>query len=147
MNRREALFGTSAFTAALALGTLSCAKSAVAHAAEGAHVHGGDPALADAALACIKAGNACLAHCIAMAQNGDTSMAGCLATVTDMLAAMEALSKLAARGGKRLPDTARALVAYCEDCAAECQKHADHHPVCKECFDACTRTVAALKKG
>ena len=146
MNRREALFGSSAFTAALALGTLSCAKNAVAHTAD--HAHGsGDASLADASLACLKAGNACLAHCIGMVSNGDTSMAGCLASVTDMLAAMEALSKLAARGGKRFAETSKALVAYCEDCAVECQKHAEHHAVCKECYEACTRTVAALKKG
>ncbi len=145
MNRREALLGSTALTAAFALSTLSCAKNAVAHTAEPART--GDPALADAVLACLKAGNACLAHCIAMVSTGDTSMAGCLSTVTEMLAAMEALSKLAPRGGKRLGETAKALVGYCEDCAVECQKHADHHAVCKECLDACQRTIAAVRKA
>lgn len=146
MNRREALVGSSVFTAALALGALSCAKNAVAHTAEHAH-GGGSPELSDAALACIKAGNACLAHCIGMISSGDTSMAGCLATVTDMVAAMDALAKLASRGGKRLAETTKALVAYCEDCAAECQKHADHHPVCKDCLESCQRMIAAAHKG
>ncbi len=145
MNRREALLGSTAVTAAFALSSLSCAKTAVAHTAEPAR--SGDATLSDAALGCLKAGNACLAHCIGMVAAGDTSMSGCLGTVTDMVAAMDALSKLAARGGKRLPETTKALVAYCEDCAAECQKHADHHPVCKDCLDACQRMIAAARKG
>ncbi|HQY64482.1 MAG: Csp1 family four helix bundle copper storage protein [Myxococcales bacterium] len=147
MNRREALVGSSVWTAALAIGTISCAKSAVAQAADPhAHHHGGDAALVDAAFACMKAGNACLAHCIGMVMANDLSMAACLGSVSDMLATMEALSKVAARGGKRTNELAKAALGFCSDCATECQKHAAVHAVCKECMEACQRTVAAIQK-
>lgn len=147
MNRREALVGSSVWTAALAVGTISCAKSAVAHAADPhAHHAAGDPALVDAAFACMKAGNACLAHCIGMVVSGDTSMAACLASVSDMLATMDALAKVAQRGGKHTNALAKATLAFCTDCAAECQKHAAMHAVCKDCAEACQRTAALIQK-
>jgi hypothetical protein len=35
---------------------------------------------------------------------------------------------------------------FCKDCEAECWKHAGHHAVCKECMEACQRTIAACQK-
>lgn len=94
----------------------------------------------------MKAGNACLAHCIGMVMANDLSMAACLGSVSDMLATMEALSKVAARGGPRANELAKAALAFCSDCATECQKHAAVHAVCKECMEACQRTVAVIQK-
>lgn len=151
MNRREAMLGSSAFAATLALGTLSCARDAVAQSAAGPHaghhMHmGGDQALLDAVHGCLKAGNACMSHCLGMIAAGDTTMSGCAPTVFDMLAAMEAVSKIAARGGPKATAFAKSALGFCVDCEAECKKHADKHPVCKECMEACQRTIAAIQK-
>lgn len=147
MNRREALVGSSVWTAALAVGALSCAKTAIAQpTSPHAHHGGGDPAVVDVAFGCQKAGTACLAHCIGMVVSGDTSMASCLAAVSDMLATMEALSQIASRAGKHTTALGKVALAYCSECAAECQKHAAMHAVCKDCYDACQRAVAVLEK-
>ena len=147
MNRREAMVGSGTWAAALALGTLSCARNAVAQSAPAQHHHhGGDAALLDAVSACLKQGNACMAHCLGMRAAGDTTMAACAPVVHDMLAAMEALSKIAARGGPRAAEFAKVSMLLCVDCEAECKKHADKHVVCRECMEACQRTIAAIQK-
>jgi len=42
-------------------------------------------ALVDAAAGCVKAGEVCLEHCLALLRTGDTSMARCSITVSAML--------------------------------------------------------------
>jgi Cys-rich four helix bundle protein (predicted Tat secretion target) len=152
MNRREAMLGSSAFAATLALGTLSCARDAVAQSAAGAHaghaghhMGGGDPALLDAVHGCLKAGNACMSHCLGMIAAGDTTMSGCAPAGFDMLAAMEAVSKIASRGGPKAMAFAKSALGFCVDCEAECKKHAGHHAECKGCMEACQAMISALK--
>ena len=41
---------------------------------------------------------------------------------------------------------AKSCVAVCEDCAAECEKHAKMHRECRECMEACNRLLPELKK-
>jgi Cys-rich four helix bundle protein (predicted Tat secretion target) len=145
MNRRDALLSATSL-AALSLGAVAC-NTAKADEAHAHHDHHGAPSpVEEAAFECVKRGQACLAHCIALLGSGDTSMAGCAAAVHDMLAAMEALAKLASSGSKRLAETAKVLVKLCEDCAAQCAPHADKHPTCKACHDACKNTIAAVAK-
>lgn len=158
MNRRDMLFTTgSTFIGVVSgsLGAIACgggtavAQNTVKAPASPAspHVHGGgDPALAEAAYACLGKGQSCLAHCIGMLAAGDTSMAGCAPAVHDMHAVMQGLAAAAASGNRHLKDLARVALEFCKDCEAECRKHAEHHVVCKECADACARTIAACQK-
>ncbi|MBS2012825.1 MAG: four-helix bundle copper-binding protein [Deltaproteobacteria bacterium] len=150
MNRRDMLFTTGSMIASATLGSIACgANPAVAQSNPNApaHHHGGDGALSDAAHACMTKGEACIAHCIAMLTSGDTSMAGCMKTVHDMQAVMEGLAAAAASGSRHLPALAKVAMEFCKDCEAECRKHADKHVVCKECADACARTIAACQKA
>ncbi len=148
MNRRDALSTGAAFAAA-SLGAAACgAKNAVAQNADHAHHghHGGaESPVAAAAYDCVRAGDACLAHCLAMLSKGDTSMAGCAVAVRDMIAGMSALAAISSGGGRRAAELAGPLAKLCEDCAQECQRHAEH-PVCRACLESCQRLLAATPR-
>lgn len=160
MNRREAIFTTGSMLVSASLGALACGgnqavaqntpKAPPAPPPPGAgghpHHHGGDTALLDAAHGCLAKGEACVAHCLAMFANGDTSMGGCGKAAHEMHAVMQGLAAAAASGSKHLPALAKVAMEFCRDCEAECRKHADKHAVCKECMDACARTIAACQK-
>ena len=100
----------------------------------------------EAAHDCIKKGDACIAHCLPMLAAGDTSMGECARAANDMRAVMVGLASAAASGNAHLVDLARAAMLFCDDCRDACLKHADKHIVCRECAEACARTVAACKK-
>lgn len=159
MNRRDMLLSTGAMAVSASIGALACGGgNAVAQnnakapppaggGAPPAHVHGaGEPGLAEAASACIGKGQACLSHCIGMLAAGDTTMAGCGPAVHDMHAVMLGLAAAASSGSKHIKELARVAMEFCKDCEAECRKHADKHVVCKECMEACQRTIAACQK-
>ncbi len=156
MNRRDAILSTGAMVVSASLGAIACgSKNAVSAplAAPSAgtapppgHHHGGDPALAEAAGECIKKGEACLAHCIALLSSGDKDMADCAHAVNDMRSVMHALHTLANTGSKHLAEFAKVAMKFCQDCEAACRKHAGMHATCKDCADACARTVAACQK-
>ena len=101
--------------------------------------------LIDAASDCIKAGQACIAHCMASFAAGDTSLVACARIVDQMLSVCGTLQKLASAGSPRLADMARVALAICDDCEAECRKHADHHATCKACAEACKACSVACK--
>lgn len=148
MNRREAILSTSGMVVSASLGAIACAaNNATAQATGAAPKAPGavDPALADAAWDCVKRGETCVVHCTALLSTGDASMAACAAAAHDMLAAVEALAKIATAGRRHVAAAARLAHDACDDCEAECRKHA-HHAVCKDCADACARTKAACKK-
>ena len=105
-----------------------------------------DVDLGDAVAGCLAKGNACLAHCLALLGSGDTSMAGCAHAVYQMHAVMQGLAAVQAAHGDRLAELARVASGFCGDCEAECRKHEAQHLVCKECAEACARTVAACRK-
>ena len=160
MNRRDMLLSTGGMVVSASLGAIACGGgTAVAQNTPktpgtspvtpppAGHVHAApDTNLADAAYACLGKGQSCLAHCIAMLSAGDMSMAGCAPAVHDMHAVMVGLGAAAASGSKHLKDLARVAMDFCKDCEAECRKHAEHHVVCKECMEACQRTIAACQK-
>jgi Cys-rich four helix bundle protein (predicted Tat secretion target) len=108
--------------------------------------HANDSAVFEAAHGCLNKGDACITHCIMLLSGGDTSMADCARAVVDMHAVMQGLARAAASGNARLPALARVAMEFCRDCEAACRKHADHHVVCKECADACVKTIAACQK-
>lgn len=146
MNRREALLNTGAMAVAASLGAIACAAQSATAQAAVAPAAGG-AALVDAAFDCRKKGEACANHCVRMLATGDTSMAECMLSVREMLPATEALGRLATMGSKRVPSAARLALEACEVCEAACRKHAQVHPVCRDCADACARTMAACRSA
>ena len=151
MNRREF------FTAAGAAGLAVVATSAFA---EESHEHMDhmsmnhmhmdmappNQPLVDSAVACNRAGLACINHCLDTFAAGDTSMAGCARSVDQMMSVCAALAKLASTNSTHLPGMAKVALAMCVDCEKECRKHADHHAVCKACADACGACADECKK-
>ena len=158
MNRRDALLTTGSILVSASLGAIACGGQAVAQntpkpppppptpTSSGAHQHMNNPELLAAAHGCIDKGDACLAHCLAMAAGGDASMGGCGKATYEMRAVMQGLAAAAASGSMHLAALANVAQEFCKDCVAECRNHADKHVVCKECMDACTRTIAACQK-
>jgi Cys-rich four helix bundle protein (predicted Tat secretion target) len=102
-------------------------------------------AMAPVLSACVEAGNECLAHCLDLLGKGVTELAACADSVRTMLAVCNATGVVLTSGSQR----ARAMLDLCRnvcsDCEAECRKHADKHPVCKKCGDACAATVAKTR--
>jgi Cys-rich four helix bundle protein (predicted Tat secretion target) len=156
MNRRDAIFTTGAMFVSASLGALACGTKNAGGAPLGApsagtapaqhHHHGGNAELAEAAGECIKKGEACLAHCIDLLSQGDKEMVDCAHTVNEMRSVMHALHTLANTGSKHLGEFAKVAMKFCADCEAACRKHAGMHAVCKDCADACLKTVAACQK-
>jgi Cys-rich four helix bundle protein (predicted Tat secretion target) len=141
MNRRDVLVGAGALALA------AVAKAAPKDKpAETAHQHGGPQPLVDAAADCLKKGEVCEQHCFTLLGSGDTTMAGCAMAVRDMLASVRSLFTLASAGSKHTKSIAKACAEICKDCEAECKKHADKHPPCKDCMDACIRMQQEIAK-
>jgi Cys-rich four helix bundle protein (predicted Tat secretion target) len=145
MNRREilAILGASICTTA----------PAGAEEDHSAHLHAAGLVVAgpvngkliDAASDCIKAGQACIAHCMASFAAGDTSLVACARIVDQMLSVCGTLQKLASAGSPRIADMAKVALAICDDCEVECRKHADHHATCKACAEACKACATECK--
>ena len=57
-----------------------------------------------------------------------------------------ALLALAAAGSKHLKSMARTCAEICRDCEAECRKHADKMPVCRDCAEACAVMIKETAK-
>lgn len=141
MNRRSFLAST---TVAVTAATVAQAQApAPAKGTKAKDVHQG---VVDATQECLAAAYACRELCVATLQKGDTMMAACLRTVSDMIPLCEATAQLAASKSKHLKKTAAACIDACTDCEAECKKHAAMHAECKACLDACTACIAACKK-
>ena len=138
-DRRNILIGAAAVAATLVTGTASAATGHSHHANR-------DTGLVDAALDCVKTGQACNDHCLALVKSGDTSIADCMVTVTEMLASCTALSQLASTRSDHLAAMAKVCMAICEDCEKECRKHADKHVECKACAKSCRDCIKACKK-
>jgi Cys-rich four helix bundle protein (predicted Tat secretion target) len=118
---------------------------------ERGHQHGTDtspkhPALVDAALDCVKTGQACLDHCLRVLKTGDTSLADCAVAVDELAATCLALSRLAALDSQHLPAFASVASKICAACEAECRKHAEHHAACATCAESCRECIAECKK-
>ncbi len=140
VSRRNAILGVAAMTATLAAGKTFASGEHQHH-----HMNRND-AVIDTALDCVKKGNACLDHCIELVKMKDTSIAECLATVTDMLPMCTALAKLASNQSPHLAELAKVCIAVCESCEKECRKHEDKHTECKNCAESCAACIKECKK-
>ena len=85
-------------------------------------------------------------HCLQTFAAGDTSLAICAREVDLMLSTCGTLAKLASLNSSHLPTMAKLALAVCQDCEAECRKHADKHAACKACGEACAACAAECKK-
>ncbi len=103
-------------------------------------------ALHEAALACLKAGDICLDHCVRHLSSGSTMMAECAGTVRQMLPLCQAVAELAVQRAPRLKELAAVCAKACRDCEAACKKHAMHHAECKACLESCQRCAAECEK-
>jgi len=131
------------------LGAVACAAqnaTAQATSAPARAASADATALTDAAWDCARRGQACVVHCNELLAAGDTSMAACAPAVHDMVAAVQALAKIAQSNRRHVAAAARLAHDACDDCEVECRKHAGHHAICRDCAEACARTKAACKK-
>lgn len=143
MNRRDAVRTTLTTLSVVSLGAaISSSFGGTALAAPGVLKD-----VADTAALCLKAGMACAAHCEEQLKKGNKEMANCHTAVTDMMAACEAMQKLAARGSKHAPAFAKATAAACADCIKACEVHAKHMPECADCVAACKECEKACLKA
>lgn len=115
------------------------------------HAHHADPnahanhAAMDAASDCLQMGQICVQHCLILLGQGDTTMAPCARAATDMLAVTQSVLALAAGSSELLKAQAQVAVTAAERCEAECRKHADKHPTCKDCADSCAKALTAYR--
>ena len=139
--RRELLIAAGGAAASLAAAGTAWAKSPPVHDHHGAV----NADLIDALAACETRGEACLSHCLDALATGDTSLGACAVHVREMLAVCSAMSTLAASGSDHAKALASVCAAACKDCAAACREHASMHPTCRDCMEACERTVEQLR--
>lgn len=123
-------------------GAAVVAQAAAVRAAEAPAAAG---ALARAATDCVRSGEACLQHCLQLLSTGDKTLGECAQMVNQMLAVCRAVGPLADAGGKYLRATAQLCRDVCADCERVCRQHAERHPICGTCADACAATAAAAK--
>jgi Cys-rich four helix bundle protein (predicted Tat secretion target) len=100
----------------------------------------------EAALECVKTGEACISHCQMMLANGDKSMAECLKSALEMTAMCRALASLAAYESKSLKKAAAACAEICRNCEKTCEAHASKHAVCNDCMNSCKTCAAECEK-
>jgi Cys-rich four helix bundle protein (predicted Tat secretion target) len=89
-----------------------------------------------AAADCVLKANICLQHCIDLLGEGDTTMAACAKSSSQVIAVCTALQQLASANSKHLPQLAKVAMELCKECEEECKK-TEKHPECKACKEAC----------
>lgn len=107
--------------------------------------------LIDTTTACIKTGEACLAHCERELAQGNKSMADCNTKVHEMLALTKAMLTLASMGSAEAIKLAPVCAEACHACAQSCAEHREHfshgmHLECKDCMEACQACDKACQK-
>lgn len=145
MDRRELLIGVAAVAATTLSGR--------ALAASQAHMHGGvshdhvssrNEKLLAAAADCVLKANVCLQHCIVSLGRGDTELAACAQSSSQVIAMCTALQQMAAAESKYLPQLAKVCMEVCKACEEECKK-TEKHPECKACKEACSACYKECK--
>ena len=149
MNRREMLTTVAATGVTVAL-TAGAAEDPVA-----AHEHHHDHSAAAGKYAdlvaatshCVATGDACIAHCLTLLEEGDKEMAACARTVQSVIAACTALRELAAANSPRVGRLAAVVADICQDCETECRKHEKKHSVCHDCAEACAGCLKECRRA
>lgn len=95
--------------------------------------------------ACHAAGDACLAHCLRLIGQGDTSMADCARSVVIMLPVCEAAVTLAENDSSHLSSMLSICADVCTECMDSCRPHASHHDACARCLQACQEVVSHVR--
>jgi len=147
MDRRELLKSMVAVAATMAAGSALAEEHSHGHAA---HDHGGHAAnphqkLIEAAADCVVKAELCLQHCLVAMGKGETDLASCANSASQVEAVCTALQKLAAANSKHLAEFAQAAMAIFKDCEDECKK-TDQHPECKACGESCAACYKACKQ-
>ena len=145
MNRRS-FIASSAVAATALTATVAQAQPAAPPSGSPAPAGTAHGDVVAATQKCLAAAYACREICVATLAKGDTMMAACMRTVSDMIPLCEAVGQLAASKSKHLKKAVAACIDACVDCEAECKKHEKMHAECKACFEACTACIAACKK-
>ncbi|MBF0163407.1 MAG: four-helix bundle copper-binding protein [Magnetococcales bacterium] len=146
LNRRQLL---TAGTATVLLGTLTQDLLAAGESHDHHQHHAAAPknqAILTATLDCIATGEACLAHCLSAFRAGDTTLAACASSVSEMLPVSRAMFQLANLDSRHLAKLAAVCIEVCRACEAECRKHADKHATCKAMAESCAACVKACQK-
>lgn len=149
MNRREVLGTLAAVSVA---GFASQARSEHEHEHHANDASAPTPtvksyeAVRAAAAGCVSKGQVCLAHCIRLLSQGETSMDKCAVAVNQMLALCGALQNLAAQGSQLTPALAKVALDGCTQCAEACKPHIEHHAECNACYESCQECIKQCKE-
>lgn len=98
----------------------------------------------DAVNLCLDKGQRCIAHCLVVFKEGDTSLADCAFKVHEMEAVCKAFSYLLAANSDYLKAYAPICERVCRDCREECLKHKEHIE-CSACAEACADVIDQIK--
>jgi len=144
MTRRDILIGAGTLAASALAGGL--AHAGTEHKHDHSKHRAQNPDLLAAVNECLVKGQQCIAHCLVVFQEGDTSLAECAAKVHEMQAICGAFSYLVAANSEYSKEYSKICISACEDCEKVCREH-DEHFECKDCADACAALVKAIKKS
>lgn len=131
--------------AALAMGAFGLFPHASAAATGTAPSRGEDVVVG--ASKCVVAGELCAAHCLRLIQAGDPTLAACMNSAMVMTSVCRTMMTLAAVDSPVFKQMGAVAMATCEECRAECEKHAAHHAECNACMVACKETLAVLQSS
>jgi Cys-rich four helix bundle protein (predicted Tat secretion target) len=95
---------------------------------------------------CVRASQACIAHCQQLLAQGDKSLGTCLRTALDTEVVCSSVLKLSNLNSQFTPALARQSVAVMQACVDACKEHVEHHAECKACHDACLKAIEAAKR-
>ncbi len=143
VNRRAVMVGGAVIGGAALAATVTQSANATA-SGSAARLN---QSLINSMLDCVKFGQMCIDHCIESFKQGDTSLAECLSSVQQMHAACSGGAQIASLNSPHLKLYLNAALAICQACEAECRKHADSHPECKDCSESCSHCVGEIKKA
>ena len=98
----------------------------------------------EACVECLVACEMCSAACLE--EDDVKMMAACIRLDRDCAEACAAAVRVMARGGPLAKEFCRLCAEACDRCAAECEKHAQHHDHCRICAEACRRCADACRR-
>lgn len=98
-----------------------------------------------AAIHCKLNAQICLDHCLVELSKGDKSLAACAMSTKEVITVCDSFIQLASSNSKSLKKLAAVCIDVCEACVKECDKHAKHHDVCKQCKESCLACIKELK--
>ena len=88
-------------------------------------------------------------HCSSSNLRGEdlTMMATCVRNTIDCADICTITARFIARDSAHGIHLLKECIEVCEACAAECDRHADHHEHCRKCAEACRNCAAECRKA